>query len=160
MSARSGAVRIAASVLMVLCAMGGCSRIPADPDGTLQRVSGHTLRVGVSPNPPWTDITGDQPAGVEPDLVRGFAQQIDAAVEWKTGGEEELIADLEHGTLDLVIGGLSDKTPWATKAAITRPYAEATGPYGETEKHVIAAPLGENAFLAALEHFLYAHGSA
>ena len=40
------------------------------------------------------------------------------------------------------------------KAAITKPYTTVPGPDGSAEEHVLAVPLGENAFLVALERFL------
>ena len=70
-----------------------------------------------------------------------------------------LILALEHGDLDLVIGGLTADTPWTEHAAITKPYAEATDPAGEPVKLVMAARLGENAFLLRLERFLRERGS-
>lgn len=142
----------------VLLAVTGCSAtIPSDPDGTLDRVTDGTLRVGVSPNPPWTDLPGGpdaDPEGSEVDLVEGFAASIGADVEWVPGGEEDLIGRLERGELDLVIGGLTARSPWSEKAALTYRYTETTGPEGEKELHVMAAPMGENAFLVELERFL------
>jgi hypothetical protein len=70
-----------------------------------------------------------------------------------------LILALEHGTLDLVIGGLTADTPWTKHAAITKPYAEATDPTGERVQLVMAARPGENAFLLRLERFLRERGS-
>ena len=148
---RAGALAL---VVLLSLACVSCSGFPADPDGTLERVSGGTLRVGVSHAPPATDIRGSEPAGPEADLVREFAASLDAQVAWTPGGEEFLMEALKQGDLDLVIGGLTDSTPWTDKAALTRPYAESTSPWGETQKHVLAAPMGENAFLVALEEFL------
>lgn len=143
---------------LLLLALTACSTtIPTDPDDTLDRVTGGILRVGVSPSPPWTDLpdgTGAEPTGTEVELVAEFARTIDAEVQWAAGGEEELIGQLERGKLDLVIGGLTAKSPWADKAALTYRYTETTGPDGAKELHVMAAPMGENAFLVELEGFL------
>jgi polar amino acid transport system substrate-binding protein len=144
-----------ASTFGCLLAAGCGLTIPADPDKTLERVTGSTMRVGVSPNPPWTDIGGaGKPSGTEVDLVREFAGSLQAQVEWVVGGEEPLIAALERGELHLVIGGLTSETPWSEKAAITKPYAETQDPEGKPKKLVMAAPMGENEFLLALEKFL------
>jgi polar amino acid transport system substrate-binding protein len=133
--------------------------IPADPNGTLNRVTGGTLRVGVSPNPPWTEVSqGGEPTGSEVALVKEFAATLPAEVSWTVGGEEALITAMEHGGLDLVIGGLTADTPWEQHAAITKPYAEGTGPDGNRIKLVMAAPPGENAFLVRLEKFLLSKG--
>lgn len=147
--------RLLAVALALTLGLAGCASYPADPDGTLDRVSGGTLRVGISPNGDWTDITDEgEPSGVEVTLVKQFAESIDAEIEWMEGGEEQLLTELEEGALDLIIGGFTDKTPWSTKAAITKPFAEVEAKSGKTEKHVMAAAMGENAFLLELEKFL------
>jgi ABC-type amino acid transport substrate-binding protein len=142
---------VAAALLLTGCAGG----FPADPDGTLGRVTGGVLRVGVSENPPWTvaDPASD-PSGLEVDLVREFAATRDAEVEWVPGSEEVLVGRLERGELDLVIGGFTKASPWVDQAALTHPYATVLTPEGAPEPHVMAAPLGENGFLVALERFL------
>jgi polar amino acid transport system substrate-binding protein len=143
-------------------ALTGCSGgFPADPDGTLEQVRGGELRVGVSPAPPWTvlpppDTPDAEPSGSEVDLVTAFADHLGADVTWVVGGEEDLIGQLERSELDLVVGGLTAQSPWQGKAALTYPYGTTTGPEGKPEKRVMAAPLGENAFLVELESFLLA----
>lgn len=145
------ALAVLAMLLMCSCSL----QIPADPEGTLDRISSGTLRVGVSHNPPWTAVqTGQEPAGREADLVREFAANRGATIEWTAGGEESLMGRLEHGELDLVIGGLTKKSPWSDKAALTQPYAEERAPDGGKQEYVMAARMGENAFLRELEKFL------
>jgi polar amino acid transport system substrate-binding protein len=203
----------------------GCG-IPRDPESTLDRVRGGTLRVGITESEPWTRLEAGQPGGVEVELVRRFATELGARVEWVDGSEADLIAALEVRELDLVVGGLTADTPWQTKAAITRSYATTrmvvavpasqpvpddiaglrvavelgsdaagiledktdaipvrvpdvtqvkgsavavdewlldnldlrdTGVHLRKAKHVMATPLGENAFLVRLERFLIAH---
>jgi ABC-type amino acid transport substrate-binding protein len=150
------AVRIAALALAasLVAGCGMLSAIPVDPDGTLAAVSGGTLAVGVSPNPPFTDVSGDAPTGTEVALVESFAASLGAEVSWTVGGEEELVRQLQAGQLDLVIGGITDATPWSLDAAVTRPYAEVAAADGSTQRLVMLAPLGENAFLSALERHL------
>lgn len=46
---------------------------PRDPEDTLDYVQGDTLRVGVIDDPPWVDLSGKHPSGVEPELLREFA---------------------------------------------------------------------------------------
>lgn len=142
------------AIAMAAMLLAGCTSIPADPDGTLERVRGGTLRVGVTENPPWVELSdGGEPAGTEPELVAAFAEDLDAEVEWTGGSESRLAAALEAGELDLVIGGLLDDTPWVQVAEATRPYAELETEEG-AERHIMLAPMGENAFLVALESFL------
>src|SRR5918998_5697743 len=128
--------RVLGAVAAVIGLLAACGvSVPTDPEGTLDRVIGGTLRVGVSPNPPWTEVTqGGEPTGSEVDLVREFAATLPAEVSWTVGGEEALIKRLEAGELDLVIGGLTADTPWEKHAAIPKPYAEGTGPDGKRIK--------------------------
>jgi polar amino acid transport system substrate-binding protein len=221
---RSG---LAALVVAVLLAVGvaGCG-IPRDPEGTLDRVRGGTLRAGITASQPWTTLDGGRPGGVEVELVEQFADELGARVAWVDGSEAELIGALEVRELDLVVGGLTADTPWQSKAAITRSYATTrvvvavpasqpvpgdiaglrvavedgsdaagiledktdavpvrvpdvtqvkgsavavdewlldtlglrdTGVHLSKARHVMATPLGENAFLVRLERFLIAH---
>ena len=221
---RSG---LAALVVAALLAVGaaGCG-IPRDPEGTLDRVRGGTLRAGITASEPWTTLEGGRPGGVEVELVEQFAHELGAKVEWVDGSEAELIGALEVRELDLVVGGLTADTPWQSRAAITRSYATTrvvvavpasqpppgdiaglrvaveagsdaariledktdavpvrvpdvtqvkgsavavdewlldnlglrdTGVHLSKAKHVMATPLGENAFLVRLERFLIAH---
>lgn len=144
-------------VLATAVAVSGCAGIPVDPDGTLERVSGGALRVGMSHHEPWTALDGDERSGVEVRLVEQFAAEWDAEVEWHDGGEESLIGRLHRGELDLVVGGLTEESPWSSQAALTRPYVVVTSPTGSPEPHVMAARMGENALLVTLERFLLEH---
>jgi polar amino acid transport system substrate-binding protein len=95
-----------------------------------------------------------EPAGSEVDLVEGFARRIDAEIEWTAAGEEAVMTALQNGDLDLVAGGLTSQSPWTTHGALTRHYAETTGPDGKPAKLVMAVPLGENQMLTELERYL------
>jgi polar amino acid transport system substrate-binding protein len=127
--ATTAAVLVAAGTLL------GCD-IPQDPDGTLDRVSGATMRVGVTEADPWVTLDGSEPSGgVEVELVRRFARDLDARVEWIDGSEEELVTAVKEGSLDLVIAGMTSKSRWEKDVALSRPYAESTV--------VIGVPPGE-----------------
>lgn len=141
---------------LVILALTGCGSIPRDPDGTLERVqTERVLRVGASPSPDRVDLASPGAvSGLEPDLVTGFAESLGAEIEWTVAGETELVAAMERGELDLIIGGLESDSPWADKASITRAYASSTDATGETVEHVMAVPLGENALLVRLERHL------
>jgi ABC-type amino acid transport substrate-binding protein len=149
-------------VLAGVLLLTGCGiSIPSDPDGTLDRVSGGILRVGLAPNDGFTVVDdGAAVTGSEVELVEGFADIIDADIEWTVGSEEALVRDLEHGALDLVIGGITDATPWTEQTGMTRPYDEFTDQHGTQHKLVMLVPMGENAFLSALERFLTEAGSS
>lgn len=146
---------------LILFLTVGCAvdRFPRDPEGTLERVSGGVLRVGVSENPPWTRVADDGTVtGTEADIVTGYAQMIGARIAWTSGAESQLIEQLDRGQLDLVIGGLRSDLPWQSHAAYTRPYASQAGPDGSTRELVFATRLGENGFLNSLERYLIARG--
>jgi polar amino acid transport system substrate-binding protein len=214
---------VAVALLAVLAA--GCG-VPRDPETTLDRVTGGTLRAGITASEPWTTLEGGRPGGVEVELVERFARELGARVEWVDGSEADLIGALEVRELDLVVGGLTADTPWQTKAAITRSFATTrvvvavpasqpvpddiaglrvavetgtdaagiledktdaipvrvpdvtrvrgsavaidewlladldlrdTGVHLSKVEHVMATPMGENAFLVRLERFLIAH---
>lgn len=160
-TARTGPVAV---VLMVIAALflTACSiPFPRDTDGSLDRITGGALRVGVSENPPWTEVADDGGVtGREVDLLAGFAQGQDATVEWTPGAESELIMAMARGDLDVVVGGLTSDSPWEMEVALTRPYAQEVTPDGDTEEMVMATPLGENALLVALETYLADTGEA
>ena len=103
-------------------AIGGCT-YPNDPDGTLDRVNGGTMRVGITNADPWVKVQGDKPpGGLEVRLVNEFARQHGARIEWVDGSEEELVNGMKEGSLDLMIGGLTKKSRWKKDVAFTRPY--------------------------------------
>lgn len=137
----------------VVCATLACG-IPRDPEGTLERVRGGTLRVGVIHAPPWVTVEhlDSDPRGLEIDLVRGLAGAVDADLEFTVGGETALIERLEEFELDLVVGGLDDDSPFGEQVGFIRPYMTA----GDRD-HVVAGPPGENAWLRVVEAYFKAH---
>jgi polar amino acid transport system substrate-binding protein len=139
---------------LVVLALSACASIPRDPDDTLQRVQENgVLRVGASASGDLVTYEGDAAAGREADLVTGFAETLGVQVEWTLVGETAAVAAMQRGELDVLIGGLHHDSPWSDKVSLTRPYAESTEA-GETVKHVLAVPLGENAMLVRLETYL------
>ncbi len=164
----------AVTALAVAVSVAGCGTYPADPSGTLERVSAGTLRVGASENGEWVKFSAgssgrsdtaptsprrdEDVQGTEAELVRGFAARLGAEIEWVSGTEHVLAEELKHRELDLVIGGLNDKTPWAQHGGLTRAYTESRDSHGSLQKHVMLVPLGENAFLLELDKFLMEAG--
>lgn len=117
------------SLLALLAAFGlAACNIPSDPEHTLERIRSGQMRIGVVDNPPWVKSRPDaqRVSGVEAQLMADFAQQLDAEIEWVRGSEAELITALEHFQLDVVIGGLTEKTPWKSKISLSRPYHSST----------------------------------
>ena len=158
MSTSMLARRWSAAAALAGVLLSGCGvQIPSDPDGTLEQVrSSGELRVGVSPHPPFATLPADpggDPGGSEVELLEGFAQAQGAQAVYVVDGEEELVRLLEEGELDVMVGGLTSKTPWAKKVATTRPYLT-TEEDGKKVKHVMATVRGENALLSTLERYL------
>jgi polar amino acid transport system substrate-binding protein len=122
--------------------------LPRDPEKTLQRVRGDVIRVGVSETKGLVGRNGDEATGLEADVVRGFAKSIGAKVEWHWGSQEKQLEALSQHDLEIVAGGLTKKSPWKSKVALTRPFIE---------PRVLAVPPGENAFLKELEVYLATH---
>ena len=148
------AARAVAAVLVTvaLLVVGACSAIPRDPDGTLERATGGTLRAGASVSEGLVSDAGGEVSGPLADLVEAFAATIDADVDWTVGSEEDLVDALENGELDVAVGGMTSDTPWIDKVGITRGYSAIPGADGR--RIVVFVPLGENAVVSALERFL------
>lgn len=119
--------------LFAVLLLSACE-FPRDTEGTLDRVRGGVLRVGVVEHEPWVSTGEGRPTGVEVALIDGFARNIGAEVEFTTGAEEELIGALREGGLDLVAGGMTKRSPWKKEASPTRPFA--------TSRLVLGVPEG------------------
>jgi polar amino acid transport system substrate-binding protein len=109
-------------VVLAIVVLPGCTTPPVDPDNTLERVRGGTMRVGITEHPPWTDLSSGSPAGIEVEVLERFAVEVDAEIDWFDGSEEELFGALKQGQLDVVIGGLGAKNPYSKEASLTHPY--------------------------------------
>jgi polar amino acid transport system substrate-binding protein len=111
-------------MLLAALAAAGC-QYPRDPDGTLNRVEGGVMRVGVTEADPWVALEGNRPVGgAEVELARRFARDLGARIEWVQGSEEELVDAAKEGQVDLILGGLTSKSRWKKDVAFTRPYVE------------------------------------
>jgi len=125
--------------------LAGCGSLPRDPDGTLGRVrSEHIFRVGIISD-------GGTPAG-DAEMAAFLARvsrATGARATVRRGASEPLLLDLEAGGLDLVLGPLAPKSPWADEVAILRPIAEPIAP-----QHLVVTPIvrnGENRWIMLLE---------
>jgi polar amino acid transport system substrate-binding protein len=128
--------RLTVVLVLVAIAATGC-QYPRDPDGTLNRVEGGVMRVGVTAADPWVLLEGDRPVGgAEVELARRFARDLGARIEWVQGSEEELVEAAKEGQVDLIVGGLTNKSRWKKDVALTRPYVET--------RAVVGVPAGES----------------
>ena len=132
-------------LLSLVLALASCSDIPADPDGTLERVQRErTFRVGLV-------ASGTDPLAA--DRQRLFLQRIalasGAVPVAEAGAMEPLLLKLEEGGLDLVIGHLAPDSPWAKRVTLLPPLHEEVSEAGHD--HLIAAAKnGENAWIGLL----------
>jgi polar amino acid transport system substrate-binding protein len=109
------------SCVLVAAVWTACD-LPRDSDGTLNRVRGGAMRVGVVVDTPWTTDSAGMSGGIEGQIVQSLARELNARVQWIPGRQDELLAALQHRELDLVIGGLNARSPWSKQVAFTRPY--------------------------------------
>ena len=111
-----------------LAVLNACEDYPRDARGTLDRVEGGVLRVGISHHPPWICITiGNagrmEVGGIEAALLKQWARQLDARIEWLTGTERDLVAALDSDLADVIAAGFDGDTAWGRRVALSRPYA-------------------------------------
>jgi hypothetical protein len=142
--------------IVAVAALAGCD-LPRDPEGTLNRVRGGTMRVGMVVDTPWVTDSGEGAGGIERTIVDDLARALGAKVEWRRGPAEKLLETLHERDLDLVIGGFTTKSPWKQQVALTKPYyTDTTVVRGERkeEPHAVAVAPGENAWQVAVERVL------
>ncbi len=122
-----------------------CDSIPADPDGTLNKVRAErTFRAGL------ISSGSDRAAGAE---EKRFLHRVAAATGARPilteGAAESLLLDLEEGELDLVIGPVGPDSPWKKRVAILHPLGETLEP-----PRLVIVPIarnGENRWIMLLE---------
>jgi polar amino acid transport system substrate-binding protein len=108
--------------------------------GTLERVRGGEMRVGVAVNEPWTRMDGG-PSGVEVELMRDFAAELDAEPVFVRGTVPDMLVAARQGEVDVLIGGLTDASPGVREqkeAAMTVAYLKT--------RHLVGVPPGEEPF--------------
>ena len=110
--------RIAGALLALALSPAACDDYPKDPAGTLDRVRGGELRVGLLVDPPWVDLSGPAPSGVEVALAEGLAAELGARLNWVSAGEADVLEALEQREVDLVFGGLTWSSAASPKPAL------------------------------------------
>lgn len=149
-------------LVIIMATVSGCD-LPTDPEGTFDSVKAGTLKVGFIEDSPWVTRSAAAPQGIEAELVRRLARQLNVKIEWVSGGDSRLMDALQNFELDLIIGGVLESTAWGTHVGLTRPwYREPRAQsrpgiarnHTSTVKHVWAVPPGENEWLLEVERFL------
>lgn len=103
--------RVSRKLMLAVVVLLAACRIPQDLEGTLDSVQQGYLDVGLTENPPWVIDTGEGPAGVEVEMVRQLAAELEAEVRWHWGTEGSLVSALQAYQLDMAVGGL-EQAPW------------------------------------------------
>jgi ABC-type amino acid transport substrate-binding protein len=128
-------------LLSTLLAATACDSVPADPDGTLERIrADRTFRAGLISSGPDRIAAAQEKAFIE-----RVAAATGASPLVTEGAAEPLLHALEEGELDLVVGEFAETSPWSKKVTITEPIA-AAGP----AILAAAARNGENAWISLL----------
>jgi polar amino acid transport system substrate-binding protein len=98
---------------------------PRDPRGTLDKVQNGTMRVGIVNHDPWTQMEEGRASGVEVELLRDFAAELETKIVFAEGTVPELLEAAKQGEVDVVAGGFTSTSPGVSEgkeAGITSPY--------------------------------------
>lgn len=134
------------AIAATLATLGACDNYPRDVEGTLAAVKrDKVIHVGMVS------------AGMSPQAqaaATAYLQHVSAATGARpavtAGSAEPLLAALEQGKLDLVIGDFASDSPWMTDVSVLEPIAKYK--VGQRELGLSpAARNGENAWIMLLE---------
>ena len=109
-------------IALIMITGVSCDRFPRDPDHTLEKVQNSNLPVGITENPPYVIFGKDGPSGKEIEMIKSFAQSLNAEVEWVKGCEEEIMTMLKEGQVNLCAGGFNTKSVWKKHVYFTTPH--------------------------------------
>jgi polar amino acid transport system substrate-binding protein len=128
--------------LLALIALvsAGCV-FPQDPRGTLEGVQNGTMRVGIVGHDPWTRMEDGRASGVEVELLKDFAEELEAETSFVPGTTPELLEAARQGEVDVLIGGFTSTSPGVSEGK----EAGVTGTY-LTTRFVVGVPPGTHAF--------------
>ena len=132
--------------LLAACLAAMSCDLPRDSDGTLDHVrASREIRVGLILAAPAATLDPRAAA-----LVQRLAAATGATPRVVPGDAEPLLARLEEGELDLVVGRFTASSPWSTLVTLSPPLAKAK--QGRTEI-VLAAAMqnGENEWISLVE---------
>ncbi len=111
--------------------------IPRDTEGTQERIQHEgLLRAGLVRHEPWAYLQDGKPAGPEVEAVEQLAAKLGARVAWTVAPESELVHGLKERALDLVVGGISAKSPWVKELGAGQPFL--------TTRLLVGAPPGQS----------------
>ena len=136
---------------LIVALLAACD-LPRDPAGTLNRVTGGRLRVGMVAAENAADPGHAAMARADRDLVEGLAREVRASPVWTHASAEALFLALERREIDLVAGGVYGDTPWAGRIGLSNPVGSHAGE-PDAERR-LAVPPGENRWLLTINRFI------
>jgi hypothetical protein len=113
--------RWASGMLLVgITVTAACGSYPDDVESTLSSIqSAHVIHVGLIAG------TDRSPNFAKAQIyLRQVSKDVGATVELREGSTEALLAEVEQGSLDLVIGEIAVDSPWLPDIAVVEPIAE------------------------------------
>jgi len=128
--------------LLLAASLAACSDIPKDSEGSLDQIREQkSFRVGL--------IAGsDDGEGRGRRLIEAVAAEAGARPQVTAGAAEHLLTQLEDGEIDLVVGTMAKKSPWALKVHASKPLSPAAE--NDPVSLVALARNGENAWISLL----------
>ncbi|MHA6280524.1 transporter substrate-binding domain-containing protein [Salinimicrobium sp. CAU 1759] len=131
--------------ILLFTVIAACT-FPKDSKDSFEEARNSALKVGLTENPPYVILQGEEPKGFEVEMLREFASKEGLKVEFSKGSESELVNKLHKFELHIVAGGMDKKTVWKKEAGLTTTY---------DDRHVFLIPKGENRLLEHLEKFIF-----
>ena len=132
----------AAILPAMLVLLAGCSDIPRDPAGTLERVrQSGLMRIGV---------VSDAGAPIDEQdggFIGRLAAETGSRPEITRGAAETLLPAVERGDLDIVIGRFTPDTPWRDRVTLLPQPGWMTSGKGQAAPGVMVRN-GENGWIA------------
>jgi hypothetical protein len=136
----------------VALACAGC-HYPRDIGGTADTVRKNgTIRIGLAPSEQSEDAAARR-------FVSALERATDARARFERAPAEALLARLETGDLDLVLGDFAEDSPWLDDAALIEPLSRRI----VGERVIGLAPVarnGENAWIGLVERTVRDNGGA
>ena len=109
--------------LALVALLAGCGQFPRDAEESLEKARrGEPIVVGYALAEPWVRAGPTGPGGVEPDLVRAWANDAGVTLRWVRGSESQLVEALHQGLIHVAVAGFTDATPHGTRIGLTQPY--------------------------------------
>jgi hypothetical protein len=132
--------------VLFMAMLAACQDYPRDIEGTLDHIRAErVMRVGLIAG---EAETRDRVA-ISAYLDR-VGRAAGARAEITRGAAEPLLLKLDHGQLDLVIGDMTEKSPWIADVMVIEPIAEAM----LGKDRILLSPIarnGENRWIMLLE---------